>query len=228
MEEHMEEEKISWNYIIFTGIIGVLLLFNWIGIFRTLFGVNTAIFLTLIGGYKIFYNALSELLEKRISVDLAIGIAAIAALAIKQYLAAAEVIFIMLIGEALEMYAVDKTRSAIKNLIDLTPKTARVRREGREQEVALDDVKVGETVICKPGEKIPVDGKVSHGASSVDQSSISGESMPVEKQVGSEVFSGTINQLGLLEIQVENVGEGTLLSKIIHMVEEPCSIDISF
>ncbi|MGA1839712.1 MAG: FtsH protease activity modulator HflK [bacterium] len=216
----MEEEKISWNYIIFTCIIGILLLLNWIGVFRTLFGINTAIFLTLIGGYKIFYNALSELLEKRISVDLAIGIAAIAALAIKQYLAAAEVIFIMLIGEALEMYAVDKTRSAIKNLIDLAPKTARVRREDIVQEVTLDEVRVGETVICKPGEKIPVDGRVSHGVSSVDQSSITGESMPVEKQVGSEVFSGTINQLGLLEIQVEKVGEGTLLSRIIHMVEE--------
>ena len=216
----MEEEKISWNYIIFTAIIGVLLLLNWIGIFRTLFGINTAIFLTLIGGYKIFYNALSELFERRISVDLAIGIAAIAALAIKQYLAAAEVIFIMLIGEALEMYAVDKTRSAIKNLVELAPKTARVIRDGKEREIPLEAVRVGETVICKPGEKIAVDGIVTHGASSVDQSPISGESIPVEKQEGSEVFSGTINQMGLLEIQVEKVGEGTLLSKIIHLVEE--------
>ncbi len=216
----MEDERISWNYIIFTIIIGILLVLNLIGIFRTLFGINTAIFLTLIGGYKIFYNALSELFEKRISVDLAIGFAAIAALAIKQYLAAAEVIFIMLIGEALEMYAVDRTRSAIKNLIELTPKTARVRRDGKESEILLTEVLIGDVVVCKPGEKIPVDGVVIHGVSSVDQSPITGESIPVEKQIGSKVFSGTINLLGRLEIDSELIGEGTLLSKIIHLVEE--------
>ncbi|MBN2373509.1 FtsH protease activity modulator HflK [bacterium] len=216
----MEKEKVSWNYIIFTSIIGVLLILNWTGIFRTLFGVNTAIFLTIIGGYKIFFTALSELLERRISVDLAIGLAAISALAIKQYLAAAEVIFIMLIGEALEMYAVDKTRAAVKNLIDLAPKKARVIREGKEAEILLEDVRVGEIIVCRPSERIPVDGIVVHGSSSVDQGPITGESIPVEKQAGSNVFSGTINQLGRLEIRAEKVGEGTLLSKIIRLVEE--------
>ncbi|MGA1796222.1 MAG: FtsH protease activity modulator HflK [bacterium] len=216
----MEEERISWNYIIFTALIGIFLLLNLFGIFRTLFGVNTAIFLTLIGGYKIFYHAVSELFEKRISVDLAIGIAAIGALAIRQYLAAAEVIFIMLIGEALEMFAVDKTRSAIKNLVALAPKRARVRRDGIELELPLEAIRVGETVICKPGERIPVDGVVVHGASFVDQGPISGESIPVEKQVGSEVYSGTINQHGVLEIRSEKVGEDTLLARIIHLVED--------
>ncbi|MGA1844362.1 MAG: FtsH protease activity modulator HflK [bacterium] len=216
----MEEERISWNYIIFTALIGIFLLLNLFGIFRTLFGVNTAIFLTLIGGYKIFYHAVSELFEKRISVDLAIGIAAIGALAIRQYLAAAEVIFIMLIGEALEMYAVDKTRSAIKNLVALAPKRARVRRDGIELELPLEAIRVGETVICKPGERIPVDGVVIHGSSFVDQGPISGESIPVEKQVGSEVYSGTINQHGIMEIRSEKVGEDTLLARIIHLVED--------
>ena len=115
-------------------------------------------------------------------MDLAIGLAAIAALAIKQYLAAAEVIFIMLIGEALEMYAVDKTRSAIKNLIELTPKKARVIRDGKEKEIPLEEVKAGETIVCRPSDRIPVDGIVVHGASSVDQGPITGESIPVEKQ----------------------------------------------
>lgn len=106
-ETEEEIESVSLNYIIFTAIIGLLLLLNLVGIFRTFLGINTAIILTLIGGYKIFYGAVESLFKRKISVDLAIALAAAAALAINQYLAAAEVIFIMLIGEALESFAVD-------------------------------------------------------------------------------------------------------------------------
>jgi len=222
LEDEIEEaeEGVSINYIIFTLLVGLLLLLNWLGIFKTVLGIDTAIILTLVGGYKIFLGALESLFRRKISVDLAIALAAIAALSIKQYLAAAEVMFIMLVGEALESFAVDRTRGAIKKLIDLSPKKARVVREGKEQEIEVERLVAGDRVIVKPGERIPVDGEVLSGYSSVDQSTITGESIPVEKSAGSKVYSGTINQLGSLEIRAEKVGEDTLLSRIIHLVEE--------
>ncbi|MGA1875053.1 MAG: FtsH protease activity modulator HflK [bacterium] len=223
LKDEMKEEGdegISLNYAIFTIVIGLLILLNWLGIFSTFLGVNTAIIITLIGGYKIFFGALENLFKRKISVDLAIALAALAALAIKQYLAAAEVIFIMLIGEALESFAVDRTRGAIKKLIDLSPKMAWVMRDGKEIAVEIGELSSEDRVMVKPGEKIPVDGVVLSGQSSVDQSTITGESIPVEKSPGSTVYSGTINQLGALEIQSERVGKDTLLARIIHLVEE--------
>ena len=156
------EEGVSLNYIIFTVIIGLLLLLNWLGIFKTFLGIDTAIILTLIGGYKIFFGALESLFKRKISVDLAIALAAIAALSINQYLAAAEVVFIMLVGEALESFAVDRTRGAIKKLIDLSPKKARVIRNGEEREIEVEKLVVGDRVMVRPGERIPVDGDSSH------------------------------------------------------------------
>ncbi|MEW5802974.1 MAG: FtsH protease activity modulator HflK [bacterium] len=222
LEDEIEEgeEGVSLNYIIFTVIIGLLLLLNWLGIFKTFLGIDTAIILTLIGGYKIFFGALESLFKRKISVDLAIALAAIAALSIRQYLAAAEVIFIMLVGEALESFAVDRTRGAIKKLIDLSPKKARVIRDGVEREIDVENLMSGDRVRVKPGERIPVDGEVLCGHSSVDQSTITGESIPVEKSTGSKVYSGTINQLGVIEIRADKVGRDTVLSKIIHLVEE--------
>ena len=222
IDDSLEEEAegVSISYIIFTVIIGLLLLLNWLGIFPTFLGINTAILLTLIGGYKIFWGAIESLFKRKISVDLAIALAAIAALSIKQYLAAAEVIFIMLIGEALESFAVDRTRGAIKKLINLSPKKARVIRKGQELEIDIDQLIKGDRVVVKPGERIPVDGQVLSGHSSVDQSTITGESIPVEKSKGAEVFTGTINQLGMLDVRADKVGKDTLLSKIIHLVEE--------
>jgi len=222
LEDEMEEgeEGVSLNYIIFTVIIGLLLLLNWLGIFKTFLGIDTAIILTLIGGYKIFFGALESLFKRKISVDLAIALAAIAALSINQYLAAAEVIFIMLVGEALESFAVDRTRGAIKKLIDLSPKKARVIRDGEEREIEVEKLTAGDRVMVRPGERVPVDGEVLSGHSSVDQSTITGESIPVEKSTGSKVYSGTINQLGIMEIRAEKVGGDTVLSKIIHLVEE--------
>ena len=221
LEHEMEEvEGVSLNYIIFTVIIGLLLLLNLLGIFPTFLGIDTAIILTLIGGYKIFLGAIENLFKRMISVDLAIALAAIAALAINQYLAAAEVIFIMLVGEALESFAVDRTRGAIKKLIDLSPKMARVVREGKEVEIEVEKLVIGDRVIVKPGERIPIDGEVLSGRSSVDQSTITGESIPVEKSSGSTVYSGTINQLGILQVRADKVGKETLLFKIIHLVEE--------
>lgn len=220
MEEEEESEGSPLYSILFILIIGVLLLLNWLGIFSTFLGINTALIITIAGGYKIFWGALKSIIKRRISVDLAIALAAVSALAIGQYLAAAEVILIMLIGEALESFAVDRTRSAIKKLIDFSPKTACIIREGREQEIPVEELMAGDRVLVRPGEKIPVDGEVISGSSSVDQSTITGESIPIEKSKGSQVFSGTINQLGRLDVRADKIGQDTLLSKIIQLIEK--------
>jgi len=220
MEEHEHQESRLGFKIAFTAVIGGLLLLNVLGWFRTVWGWNTAIFLTLIGGHKIFYEAMSGVLKREISADLAVAIAAIGALCIKQYAAAAEVIFIMLIGESLEGFAVDRTRSAIKKLLRLSPEQARLRRQTGEIVVPIEEVKPGDIAIVRPGERIPVDGVVTQGRSSVDQSSMTGESMPVTKAPGAGVLSGTVNGPGALEIRVTAVGPDTKLAEIIHLVEE--------
>lgn len=207
-------------YIAFTALIGILLLLNWLGIFRTFYGIDTAILITLVGGYKIIYNAISSLLERKFSADIALVIAAGAALYVGEYRAAAEAMFIMLIGEGLEEFAAHRTHTAIEKLIRLVPQTARVFRDGREQEVDVQTVAINDIVLVWPGAQIPVDGVVVAGRSSVDQSTITGESLPAEKEVGHEVFSGTINGLGPLEIKATRVGRDTTLSKVIQLMEE--------
>ncbi len=220
--DHLDSsESERWFfYVLFTIAVGLLLLLNWLGIFTTVWGIDTAILLALIGGWKIFYKAISALFEKRISADLAIVIAILAALAIGEYIAAAEAVFIMLIGEGLEEFASRRTRSAIRGLIDLTPKTARIKAGGGEREVAIDDVQAGDVIIVRPGERIPVDGQILSGTSSINEAPITGESLPVEKGVGDSLFAGSINTAGVLEVRATRVGEDTTLARIIALIEE--------
>jgi len=121
---------------------------------------------------------------------------------------------------SLESYTLDKTRRSIRDLLDLAPQTATVRHNGQEVTVPVADLHLGDLVVVRPGERIPVDGTVVAGASSVNQAPITGESMPVEKLLGSAVFSGTLNESGRLEIKTEKVGEGTTLARIVHLVQE--------
>jgi heavy metal translocating P-type ATPase len=134
--------------------------------------------------------------------------------------ASAIVAFIILAGMTLEGYIIHRTRGALEKLIKMSPTTARVRREGGEVKVSLEEVKLGEIVLVKPGDKIPVDGTVLSGHSTVNQATITGESIPVEKTVGDRTFAGTINEYGALEIKVEKIGEDTTLAHIIQLVEE--------
>lgn len=129
-------------------------------------------------------------------------------------------ITLVMMGKLLEAVAKGRTSDAIKKLMGLSPKTARVMRDGKEVEVPVDSVAVGDVIVVKPGEKIPVDGQVVSGASSVDQSMITGESIPVEKNKGDTVFSGTINKLGSFEFKATKVGANTTLSLIIKLIEE--------
>jgi Cu+-exporting ATPase len=214
------ERRERVRYFGFAGLVGVLLLLNATGIFKYAFGIDTAVVLTLLAGYKIFYNAIAALLERQISADLAICIAAIAALSAGEYLAAAEAMFIMLLGEGLEAYAAGRTEAAIHRFVEQLPRRARVVRDGQEVEVGIEELLPDDRIVVRAGERIGADGIVVQGASGVDESSITGESLPRDKQPGDEVFSGTINGNGRLEIRVTRAGPETVLARVIELVRQ--------
>ena len=174
----------------------------------------------LLGGTPRFIAGFKDVSRKRITVNVFVTVALAATIAIGEFRPAAIIILIMSVVGALESYALDKTRRSIRALLDLAPQTATVRRNGEEVTVPVVEIQVGDPVVVRPGERIPVDGTVVAGASSVNQAPITGESMPVEKLAGSAVFSGTLNESGRLEIKTEKVGEGTTLARIVHLVQE--------
>jgi Cd2+/Zn2+-exporting ATPase/Cu+-exporting ATPase len=175
---------------------------------------------TLVGGFPIFKEAWENLRKRRMTMELSMTLALVAALCIGQFLTALVIAFFVLFAELVEGYTVGGGRRAIQNLIDALPRQVRVRRDGQERELGTSEVAAGETIIIRPGERIPADGVVSKGHSFVDQSSITGESLPVEKVEQSKVFAGTINKDGVLEVIVEKIGRDTTFGKIIQIVEE--------
>ena len=208
------------RYFGFAGFVGFLLLLNVTGYFKTIFGVDTAAIITVLAGYRIFFNAISALFDKKISADLAICIAVIAALSVGEYLAAAEAMFIMLVGEGLESYAAGRTSAAIQRFVEQMPRVARLVKDGEEREVDAASLVPGDVILVRAGERIPADGVVLAGVSSVDESTITGEPLPREKESGEEVYSGTLNGVGLLRIGVTRAGSETTLSRVIALVDE--------
>jgi Cu+-exporting ATPase len=208
------------RHLVLTLLVGVGLAIYLTGSITTVYGFDLALLLALVGGFNIYVEAVGGLLRRRISADLAVSLAALAALYIGQYAVAAEVIFIMLIGEALEHFAVGRTRSGITALLALRPREARVRHGDREELVPAEQVRPDDLVLVRPGDRIPADGRVAAGHSSVDQSPITGEHSPADKAPGDVVYAGTINLHGALEIAVERLGTDTTLEHIIHLVEE--------
>ncbi len=174
----------------------------------------------VVGGYPILKSAVKTLLIPDLNVDTLVSIAAISATAVGAYHEAATVVFIMLLGESLEGVTVGKTRKAIASLIQLSPKMAWVRRDGQEIEVPIEEVKANEVVIVKPGERIPVDGIILSGCGSVNQSTLTGESLPVEKEVGDKVYCGTFNEAGSCEIGATQIAEDTKLAHIKRLILE--------
>jgi Cd2+/Zn2+-exporting ATPase len=175
---------------------------------------------SFIAGYSIFLNALRALKYRILGIDALVTLAVIGAIFIGEYFEAAAVTFLFMLGNYLEAKTLEKTRSAIKLLLALAPNTARILREGEEIEVSADDVVREEIVIIKPGEKIPVDGTITEGTANVNQAAITGESMPVDKEAGDTVFSGTIIESGYLKVRADRVGEDTTFSRILEMVED--------
>lgn len=175
---------------------------------------------TLIGGFPIFAEAWENLRKRRMTMELSMTLALLGALFIGQFLTALVIAFFVLFAELLEGFTVGSGRRAIEKLINSLPRSVTVRRDGQERELSTAEVASGETIIIRPGERIPADGTVSKGHSFVDQASITGESLPVEKVEGSKVFAGTINKDGVLEVRVEKIGRDTTFGKIIEIVEQ--------
>src|ERR1700751_5638041 len=175
---------------------------------------------TLIGGFPIYKEALENLLKRRMTMELSMTIALLAALAIGQFFTAIVIAFFVLFAESLEGYTVGGGRRAIGKLINALPRHVTVRRNGQKSELKAEELSIGEVIVIRPGERIPVDGTVIKGSSYVDQSSITGESLPIEKTGQSKVFAGTINKNGVLEVSVERVGRDTTFGKIIQVVEQ--------
>jgi HflK protein len=215
-----DERRERILYYTFAAGVGILLLLNWLGIFQTMFGINTAIIITLLAGYKTFYGSVQALLEKRISADSALCVAVVAALLVGEYLAAAEAMFIVLVGEGLESYAAERTTAAIERFVERLPRTAVVLRNGSEHLVPTEELHLGETILVRSGERIPADGVIESGFSAIDESSITGEALPQEKKPGDEVFSGTLNQHVLLKIRVTRSGSNTTLAQVAELVSQ--------
>src|SRR6266498_3645664 len=175
---------------------------------------------TLVGGFPIFKEAWENLRKRRMTMELSMTLALVAALCLGQFLTALVIAFFVLFAEMIEGYTVGSGRRAIQTLIDALPRQVRVRRGGEERELDTNEVVAGETIIIRPGERIPADGVVIRGHSFVDQSSITGESLPVEKVEQSTVFAGTLNKDGVLEVTVEKIGRDTTFGKIIEIVEQ--------
>ncbi|MFQ5836839.1 MAG: heavy metal translocating P-type ATPase [Candidatus Bathyarchaeia archaeon] len=182
----------------------------------------TILFLAVVAvsGYQIVRKGLSSLLKKRLDMNLLMTIAAAGAFLIGHGEEGATVIFLFYIAEFLEDYAVEKTGKSVGALMKLAPESAIVKKDGKEVSVHVHEVSPEETILVRPGERIPLDGVIKKGFSLVNQAPITGESIPVSKQVGDEVYAGTLNGQGLLEIQVTKRAEETMISKIVQLVEK--------
>jgi Zn2+/Cd2+-exporting ATPase len=179
-----------------------------------------AVIAFLAGGYSGVMGALEEAKKGKLDIDFLMITAALGAALIGEWEEGALLLFLFTLSGALETFAMDRTRKAIESLAVLRPETARVRRGEGEITLAVDEVAVGDLVLVRPGERLPVDGVVALGQSEIDQSSITGESIPVAKMPGDSVYAGTINGSGALEIEVRKVAAESTLSRIIKLVEE--------
>jgi Cd2+/Zn2+-exporting ATPase len=218
----------SWSYVslasclvgtsgLFT-CVGIIL--QWLGLRETLWPDAAFTMAILAGGALVFPKALRSLKTLSLDMNVLMTVAVVGAVAIGDHAEGAAVAFLFSLSELLESWSVGRARRAIRALMQLAPDTALVKREGKMQEVPAKLVAVGETILVKSGQRVPLDGTVLTGSSTVDQAPITGESIPVEKNPGDTVFAGTISGEGSLEIQTTKAASDSTLSRIIRMVEE--------
>ena len=207
-----------------TAITGVLIIlaFSSKWVFSSEQGSAYLLFVaSLVGGLPIFVQAYQVLRVKVISIDLLVTLAILGAFVIKEFEESAIVAFLFLFGAYLEQRTLAKTRSAIKNLVELVPETAfRKAHNGDFEEVSIEEVEEGDILIVKTGGKIPVDGEVIFGTGTTNESSITGEPIPVSKGLGDKIFAGTILENGTIQLRTDKIGEDTTFGKIIELVEE--------
>ena len=197
-----------------------------IAVIFMILGIDTPIYLNpawgavIISGIPMLLLAMTRLIrEKWISSALLIAIAMVASLLIGEIFAAGEVAWIMALGALLEDWTVERAKKGLRNLINLTPETGRRIVDGKEEMISVDDIKIGDILRILPGESVPVDGEIINGTSSLDQSIMTGESLPIDKDVGDEVFCGTMNLYGAIDIKATSLGENSSLQKLIDLVK---------
>ncbi len=216
--------RVIWLFgLIFSVVILVVVAGEWFNLFEFIrdsvplpFGAA----LVLLLGYPVFIKVVRATLKKRIVVHTLMAVGALAALVAGEWVTAVLVVFFMRVGDYAERFTTERSRDSLRSLTRMTPQVARVERNGEVQEIRALDVRIGEVVIVRPGEKIPIDGEVIGGQATINQAAITGESMPVEVGPGTSVFAGTIAELGVLRIRVTAVGGDTTFGRVIKMVEE--------
>jgi Cd2+/Zn2+-exporting ATPase len=233
--ERASESRSLWRRreAIFTGISGALLALGLVLSLLTLdptllvlfgrtFALSTVLYLASVffGAYHFARKGLYALKTFSLGINFLMSLAILGAIVIEEYVEAASLAFLFSLAELLEEFSVERARRSLRELIKLAPREARVRRNGKELLCPIEEIAVGEVCIVKPGERIALDGQVLSGSSFVNQAPITGESVPVEKKPGDEVFAGTINYDGYLEITVTKRAKDTTLARIIHLVEE--------
>ncbi|GGA78349.1 copper-translocating P-type ATPase [Ornithinibacillus halotolerans] len=225
-QRETEEKQSFWtkrenvttiSSLLFT-IIGYMLFFT-LGESHQL-TIGSFLIAIIIGGFTLFKVGLKNLTKLQFDMKTLMTVAIIGAAIIGEWAEGAVVVFLFALSEALESYSMDKARQSIKSLMDLAPKRALIKRGSNTLEIDVEDVQIGDILLIKPGQKIAMDGEVVSGQSAVNQAAITGESIPVHKMTGDEVFAGTLNEEGSLEVRVTKGVKDTTIAKIIHLVEE--------
>ncbi len=209
--------------IVFGVVLFIVVVGEWLGFFeavteRVPWPVGLAV--VLVAGYPVFRNVVRATLKGQVISHTLMSLGVLAALVVGQWATAAVVVFFMRVGDYAERFTTERARKAVKDLNAMAPQMACVERDGTEHEVPIGEVRVDDTVVVRPGGQIPVDGEVLSGQATVDQATITGESMPVEVGPGAVVFAATIARLGSLRIRATHVGADTTFGRVIKLVEQ--------
>ncbi len=218
--DHGSEHGFDWVELVRIGFVALAAAAVWFRVWEpfarfSVIGIAAA----LIGGYPIYKEAFENIVERKMTMELSMTIALFAALAIGEFFTALVIATFVLTAEVLEGLTVGRGRRAIQDLIDFLPRTVSVRRNNEVLEILAENLQLGDTVVVKPGGRIPVDGLVLGGRSFVEQAAITGEAMPIEKLPGDLVYAGTVNQSGALEVEAQKLGRDTTFGRIIEAVE---------
>ncbi|MBU3970423.1 MAG: cadmium-translocating P-type ATPase [Alphaproteobacteria bacterium] len=217
---HDHEHPFEWPEAIRIGFVAVTAALVWFRIWEPLEAISLiGVVGLLVGGWPILKEAFENVLQRRMTMELSMTIAIVAAAAIGEFFTALIITLFVLVAEVLEGMTVGRGRKAIRDLLEFLPREVSVRRTGAIRTISAEDLNIGDAILVAPGGRIPVDGAVLSGHSFVDESRITGESMPVEKTEGTAVFAGSINQSGALEVRAERIGRDTSYGKIIEAVE---------
>ncbi|MCI0131457.1 MULTISPECIES: heavy metal translocating P-type ATPase [unclassified Vagococcus] len=212
--------KRNWTLVISVILIAIAFYFRATAGENDIITKSLFISAIVIGGFSLFTEGIKDLLKLNFSMEVLMTIAIIGASIIGEWAEGSIVVILFAVSEALERFSMDKARQSIRSLMDIAPKEALIRRNNEEKMINVSDIQIGDIMVIKPGQKIAMDGVVIKGHSAVNQAAITGESVPIEKQNKDEIFAGTLNGEGILEVEVTKHVNDTTIAKIIHLVEE--------